>query len=159
MNRTGATAFASAISGLLWGMLAFYLDVRPLPLAMLAGCGVGLFIGFAARPLRDVEWPATVMLSLVGLYVSVMLFAAITSAYIHLATGRSALLLPLVAINASLGSAWGLTVAFRGIHRIRFRVAPIIALNSRNVRLPSMLPHSTVPSQNEATFAPDGTGI
>jgi hypothetical protein len=70
------TLLLPAICGLLWGGLAHVLEVAHSPgIAFVAGTAAGVLMGFIIKPLRDVEWPASAALSLVGLYVAVVLFA------------------------------------------------------------------------------------
>jgi len=74
--RLPATILVTATSGLLWGGLAHSLEVAPsLSQALFVGTTTGVLLGFVIKPLRDVEWPATAALSLLGLYVAVILFA------------------------------------------------------------------------------------
>jgi hypothetical protein len=104
------TVILTATSGLLWGALAHLLEAaRPLPPALVAGACVGMIMGFVIKPFRDVEWPATAMLSLVGLYVAVVLFAAVFSAARTLMAGGSPATLPVVAGNLMWAYFVGLT--------------------------------------------------
>ncbi len=111
MRGHAIIAALSGLSGLAWGAIAHAMGGElPLPLACGAGGIVGIVIGLASGPWRDAEWPATLMLSLVGLYVAVALFTALVSAYMHLASGRPPLRLPLVMVNSMLAATWGLSL-------------------------------------------------
>jgi hypothetical protein len=71
------TMLLSSVVGLMWGALAYRIEAAPLLVpALLRGACVGVVVAFVFRPLRDAEWPATAVLSLVGLVISVLLFGA-----------------------------------------------------------------------------------
>jgi len=106
------TILLAACSGLLWGALAHGLEVaHALPIALVAGLTVGLLMGFLVKPLRDVDWPAAAALSLLGLYVAVVLFAAAYSVG-DLVTSRQSLAnWPAAIAEACWDFAWGLSLS------------------------------------------------
>jgi hypothetical protein len=102
----------TALSGLVWGLLAHELEVaHAVRLAIPVGLCVGMVMGFLIRPLRDVEWPATAALSLIGLYVAVALFAALYSTVDLVASGQRLVTWPSVIAESMWTFTWGLSLS------------------------------------------------
>jgi len=102
----------TALSGLLWGLLAHELEVAPaVRLAIPAGLCVGLVMGLLIRPLRDVDWPAAAAFSLIGLYVAVALFAALYSAIDLAASDQRLVTWPSVIAESMWTFTWGLSLS------------------------------------------------
>ena len=105
--RSLTLILVTALCGLLWGGLAHGLEVaHSLRFALAIGMAIGVLMGFLIKPLRDVEWPATAAVSLLGLYVAVILFATGYSVGELARAGR-----PLARWPSAIGSAnWSFVV-------------------------------------------------
>ena len=103
----------SAVTGSVWGVLAYRLfDARlALAVTLVAGLIVGIVTGQTAIALRNVRWPVKVMWSVAALYVAVSLFGALIASYRVIVSKAVITSLPVVWIDAALNLSMALTLS------------------------------------------------